>query len=127
MWEQTLCFLLLVLVSCTKLDPCLKQSAHELSVGDTLLVTSCATNAEKYAWLVDGEPVNRLVYPPDPFYNHYADSGGGPCDNFVQIVFFDTGLFAIAAQIGLLERGDDCGGNSLPKKSETSSVVVSVK
>lgn len=114
------------LIACQPLDPCLKTDEFSVKIGDTVYIQSCSENAEIFAWNVEGESVNNFLNPPQPFYSHYADSGGGSCDPFVYLIFHDTGDFRIQCVHGKLSNGS-CSDNLAFKKSESIFANVHVR
>lgn len=111
---------------CKPLDPCLKEETYSVKIGDTLFIRSCDKNAEIFSWEIDQERVNTFLNPPQPFYSHYADSGGGPCDRFVYLIFHDTGEFKVRCHVGKLSNGS-CADDLTPKDTEFSTAKVSVR
>lgn len=117
---------LMYLGACRPLDPCLKPDEVEAKIGDTIWIQSCDENAEIYHWQVGLDEVNTFLNPPQPFYNHYVDSGGGPCDPFVSIIFHDTGEFRLRCTIGKLSNGN-CSDDLAMKKSETIKTIITIQ
>jgi hypothetical protein len=111
---------------CQPLDPCLKEDTFNVKVGDTVFIKSCDKNAEIFSWEIDKERVNTFLNPPQPFYSHFADSGGGPCDPFVYLIFHDTGLFKVRCHVGKISNGS-CADDLTPKDTEFSTAKVTVR
>ncbi|GAB5540165.1 MAG: hypothetical protein Salg2KO_22680 [Salibacteraceae bacterium] len=107
------------------MDPCLNEEQFDVKLGDTVFVSSCDENAEIYSWEIGGENVNTFLNPPQPFFNHYADSGGGPCDRFVYLIFHDTGTFKLRCTIGKISNGK-CADDLTPSRSERSTAFIHV-
>lgn len=120
----------LCLVFCKRLDPCLEKDSEEMTVrlGDTVLIRSCSVHAEMYEWLVDDEEPNLFLDHAQPFFNHYADSGGTACDNFIRLYFHDTGEHVITVHFAKLRRKAKCTDGLFPvEKAEARRAVVMVK
>lgn len=115
-----------MLASCKPLDPCLKEEDFNIKLGDTVFVKACDENAEIYSWQINKEPINTFLNPPNPFFNHYADSGGTPCDPFVSVIFHDTGNFKIRCVFGKISNGN-CSDDLPMSESEFLNAKVYVK
>ena len=114
--------------SCKPLDPCVRNDELEVVVGDTIFVKTCSMNAEIYRWTLDKEEINRFLYPPEPFFNHYVDIGGGSCDGFIRLYIYDTGSYTLSIDIAKLGNGIRCASDpEFPlSKSESKSVQIHV-
>jgi hypothetical protein len=124
--QAFLLFSFYALSACQPLDPCLKTDEFNVKLGDTVFIKSCAENTEIYAWNVEGEAVNDFLNPPQPFYTHFADSGGGSCDPFVYLIFYDTGNYRVQCVNGKLSNGN-CSDDFAFKKSESAFANVHVR
>ena len=116
----------LLMSSCRPLDPCLNADEFEVKLGDTVVVTSCALNAEIYSWEIKNERVNTFLIDPKPFFSHYADTGGTTCDNFVSLIVHDAGSFRLRCYIGKLSNGT-CADELTPSKTEMISARIQVR
>lgn len=128
--QFTICLVLgIVLTQCRPVDPCLNGEEFNVRLGDTLIITACSKNAEIYHWSIDREDPNLFLDDPIPFYNHYVDSGGTACDNFIRIYFHDTGDHIISLDFAKLRRKQKCSDEiEFPlDKSERMVAKVYVK
>jgi len=128
--KKTLAFIIVAVITsisaCKPLDPCLNENEIEIKLGDTVIIQACDENAELYEWQLNKEEVNTIINPPEPFYNHYVDSGGTSCDPFISIIFNDTGDFQIRCYFGKLSNGG-CSDNLPLKKSEYLNAEIHVR
>lgn len=113
---------------CRQPEVCLRQSDEDYTVkmGDTLRIESCSVNADVHLWGVDGEDINNFLFPPAPFYNHFAPNGGDACSPFVEIIFYDTGRFRLTLDVARLKNGK-CSADSYELgKRDITKVFVQV-
>ena len=114
------------MVSCKPLDPCFLEDDFSVKLGDTLLVRACDENAEIYNWQINKEGVNTFLNPPEPFFNHFVDSGGQSCNPFISVIFHDTGEFQVRCYFGKLSNGA-CADDLPMKDSEFLNAKVHVR
>ena len=115
-----------LIFGCKPVDPCFVEDDFSVKLGDTVFIKACDENAEIYEWQLNKEGVNTFLNPPDPFFNHFADSGGTSCDPFISIILQDTGKFQVRCYFGKLSNGG-CSDDLPMRTSEYLNATINVR
>lgn len=115
---------LLLLAGCKRTKACLEEDSYLVEVGDTLQVNGCPRNADVYLWeLNDRILITSQLFGADEYT---VVNGGTHCDDFLEIVFHETGDYDLLFHAARLESGSCESGNFSSVKGREVEVEITV-